>query len=110
MQRPAISAQRPETIKCPVIRRIGTKRDGFCRRPQYQSSNAQSLSQSKFSLLGWLPKLDRIAIRIFKPRKGSHGGICLALFDYHALTLKMAEDFSHVFHCVINLTRSRFIL
>ena len=25
-----------------------------------------------YSLFGWLPKLDRIAIWIFKPRKGPH--------------------------------------
>src|SRR6266850_6631321 len=62
-----------------------------------------------YSLFGWLPKLDRIAIWIFKPRKGPHGGIFLGLFDYHAFTLKMAEDFSHVLHCVIDLTRSWLI-
>jgi len=62
------------------------------------------------SLFRWLPKLDRIAIWIFKPREDPHGGIFLGLFDYHAFTLKMAEDFSHVLHCVINLTRSRLIL
>ena len=62
-----------------------------------------------YSLFGWFPKLDRIAIWIFKPRKDSHGGIFLGLFDYHAFTLKMAEGFSHVLHCVINLTRSRLI-
>src|SRR5450755_5094091 len=60
--------------------------------------------------LGWLPKLDLIAIWIFKPRKDPHGGIFLGLFDYHAFTLKMAEDFSHVLHRVIDLTRSWLIL
>src|SRR5580704_10948955 len=62
-----------------------------------------------YSLFGWLPKLDRIAIWIFKPGKGPHGGIFLGLFDYHAFTLKMAEGFSHILHCVINLTRSWLI-
>src|ERR1700693_5783107 len=76
------------------------------------ATTASGASQTRdyHSLLGWLPKLDRIAIWIFKPRKGPHRGIFLGLFDYHAFTLKMAEDFSHVFHCVINLTRSRLIL
>ena len=61
-------------------------------------------------LLGWFPKLDRIAIRIFKPRKDPHGGIFLGLFDCHAFALQMAEDFFHVFHRVINLARSWLIL
>src|SRR6516165_6215469 len=45
-------------------------------------------------VLGWLPKLDLIAIWIFNPRKVSVGGIFRGLFDCHALTLKVVEDFS----------------
>src|SRR5262245_21149551 len=47
--------------------------------------------------LGWLPKLDLIAIWISNPRKAPVG-IFRGLFDCHALTLKMADDFSQVLH------------
>jgi hypothetical protein len=42
------------------------------------------------SLLGWFPKLDWIAVWIFKPRKNPHRRIFLGLFDGHAFTLQMA--------------------
>ena len=42
-------------------------------------------------ILGWLPKLDLIAIWIFEPGKVPHGRIFRGLFDGHAFTLKMAS-------------------
>jgi hypothetical protein len=60
--------------------------------------------------LGWLPKLDLIAIWISNPRKVPVGRIFRGLFDRHALTLEMAEHISHVLHSIINLTGSRLIL
>src|ERR1039458_2549168 len=59
--------------------------------------------------LSWLPKLDLIAIWIFDPRKVPVAGILLGLFDLNALGFKMAEDFFHALHSIVNLTRSWLI-
>ena len=63
-----------------------------------------------FYALGWLPKLDLIAIWIFDPRKVPVVGIFRGLFDCYAFTLKMVEDFFHALDSVINLTRSWLML
>ena len=81
-----------------ILREGQTRRhDRPARKPPFLTALGASRTRYYHSLLRWFPKLDLIAIWIFKPCKvpvGIFGG----LFDCHALALKVAEDFSHVLH------------